>query len=30
MDKQIYIKSNRQICVIQDAEAERRNKPKVN
>lgn len=30
MDKQIYFKSNRQICVIRDAEAETRNKPKVN
>lgn len=30
MDKQIYFLSNRQMCVIQDAEAETRNKPKVN
>lgn len=30
MNKQIYFKSNRQISVIQDAEAETRNKPKVN
>lgn len=30
MDKQINFKSNRQISVIRDAEAETRNKPKVN
>lgn len=30
MDKRISFKSNRQISVIQDAEAETRNKPKVN
>lgn len=30
MDKQISFKSNHQISVIQDAEAETRNKPKVN
>lgn len=30
MDKQIKFKSNRQISVIQDAEAKTRNKPKAN